>query len=219
MDKYQNKCTLYEIDENRVIVSSTYPDEIYFAGIVDIKAIRGCFNIMGYQLTPNNSSITAYSLYKYCILKITLLKNEFGDAIDEYDFAVSNNIPEFLARSICSQCSNNSYLILISKNIESDNFMNFVKSYELNVFFKDCVRTPLIKSLIANTSKNRFVEHNLWDQINNSFLNKLNYKGMSLKNIFKNLFIIFSIIYHLLRSDSVRRKRHWKINTIKIFSK
>lgn len=157
-DKY------YRINETSFLIGVSHPDETYIIGILDVKAIRGSLQILGYRLTQNSPAVKVYSIREFGILKITSLENKDSEEVGQCDesYLRSLNIPSNVTKEIVRKQSQFTHIYLVTQNKDAKNFISYLRLYSFPGFAKEAVENFMMNPIECE-EKGKFVENKEWN--------------------------------------------------------
>lgn len=158
-----------EVDQRASIVFVNYPHPTYLSGILNVKAIRGTIQILGYNLTPDKPPVPVCSVKEFNTLKVTPIDD--AQVGNDLSYLESLNIPrkKFDRLVAASKCY--SHFFIVSKNEESDYSVPFLKNFDFSPFIRTDIDDPLVR-LTKTDDANILSECSEWDELAAKFLRK-----------------------------------------------
>lgn len=155
-DKY------FLLNDTTMLVRVNHPDNTYVSGILDVKAIQGCVQIMGYKLTPNSPAVTVSSIKEYNTLNVTTLE----DVTEKCDteFLLSAGASQDLMKEITGNQHCYSHVYVIRRNNDAVNFISYLRNYSFPTFAKD-VSEDSITNALRSDERSRFLESEKWHSV------------------------------------------------------
>lgn len=172
----EKKVNVFQVEENISLVSTAVHHEIGTTGIFSVRAIAGCFDILGAKLTPNSSSFEVFSSKEFS-LKITLLPKSKN--IVNKTYLESLKIPENVKEAALAHFSGSNNLLMIVLVERSARFLKYIESYmEIPIFSNKMFEKNIISFNASEFLKcNSISVHPEWDHWG-STLTKKGQKGL-----------------------------------------